>query len=229
MYKHGKPIYRFKSRPLAVIFALIILVLGFLYFKFVAHGQRTEITSNNKPLISTVTAGSANTTISEKDFSLTLPGKWKLAQKDWDARYRAWQWQLQDPKVAAGRWFRIYEDTIPTDYAYNYLMPVSSNGISLNIGQVSGACTDFTTTAQTHTNSSGTIAAVSKWQQVSFYCDYGRQTLQTVGTSSTEGINTVTLEGQSRTKHKYFFLYQDNNINPDLGLPATILSTFMAK
>jgi hypothetical protein len=229
MYKHGKPIYKFDFRPLAVIIAVLLLVLVAIYFKFIAPASKTDITTNNKPLISTVKVGPQNTEITEKDFTMSLPGKWVLAQQNWDARYRAWQWQLKDAKIAAGRWVRVYEDTIPGDYAYNYLLPVSANGFSLTIGSISGACSDFTTTAQTHENSSGTIAAVSKWQGVSFYCDYGRQTLQTVGTSSTEAINTVTLQNASGVKHKFFFLYQDNNINPDLGLLSTILATFQVK
>lgn len=229
MYKHGKPIYKINKKPLVITIAVLLLVLSGVYFKFIAGGSRTQLRNNNKPLVSTVSAQSQNTEVSEKDFNLSLPGKWKLAQKDWDARYHAWQWQLQDAKLAAGRWFRVYEDTIPTDYAYNYMLPVTADGASLSIGQISGACSDFTTTAQTHANSSGTIAAVSKWQQISFYCDYGRQTLQAVGTSSAEAINTVTVEGLSGHKHKFFFLYQDNNINPDLGVLANILLTFNAK
>lgn len=211
------------------MFAIILLVVALFYWKFVASPNKTELNNNAKPLVSTVKAGAQNTDINEKDFSLSLPGKWKLTQKDWDARYHAWQWQLVDAKLAAGRWFRVYEDTIPTDYAYNYMLPVTANGGSLTIGTISGICSDFTTTAQTRTNSSGTIAAVAKWQQISFYCDYGRQSLQTVGTSSTEAINTISLTGPSGAKHKYFFLYQDNNINPDLGILANILLTFAAK
>jgi hypothetical protein len=227
MYKHGKPIYKFNYRQLGLILVVLVLLLAGFYLKFIAHVGSTQIRNNDKPLISTVKAASQNTDINEADFSLSLPGKWVLAQKDWDARYRAWQWQLKDAKLAAGRWIRIYEDTIPADYAYNYLLPLTANGDSLIVGQISGNCADFTTTAQTHNN--GTIAAVSKWQQVGFYCDYGNQVFQIVGTGSKEGINTVTLQGASGKKHKYFFLFQDNNVSPDLGVLGNVLATFRAK
>jgi hypothetical protein len=226
MYKHGKPIYKFRLRPLAITISVLLVGLLLGYW-LITRNSNTQLNNNDKPLISTVKAASQNTDINEADFSLSLPGKWVLTQKNWDARYRAWQWQLQDAKLAAGRWVRLYEDTIPADYAYNYLLPLEANGDSLIIGQISGNCADFTTTAQTHNN--GTIAAVAKWQQISFYCDYGNQVFQVVGTSSKEGINSVSLTGSSGHTHKFFFLYQDNNVTPDLNTLAGILATFRVK
>jgi len=230
MYKHGQPIYTFNRRQFGLIMAGLVLLLAGLYFIFIATNKKTDLRNNNKPLVSTVTAQSGNTNINEADFRLDLPGQWKLTQKDWDARYHAWQWQLSDPKVAAGRWFRVYEDNIPTDYPYGYLIPVEANGVQLAIGQTSGACADFTTTGTKVTSTAnGSQAVLSKWQSVNFYCDYGHQALQTVGTSSKGSINSVTMTGFSGKTHKFFFLYEDNNITPDLSLPATILSSFTAK
>jgi hypothetical protein len=225
MYKHGKPIEKFASQPIVIIVLVIFLLLGAGYIIFIRPNKNT-ISNNNTPLVSTVSAANQNTLINEADFTATLPGNWTLAQKDWDARYNAWQWQSQ-VKNAAGRWFRVYQDTIPTDYSFNYLMPVTASGESLIVGTLSTNCADFTTTAQTK-NANGTIAALAKWQQTSFYCDYGNQTFQVVGTSSPEGINTVTLAGP-KGKHKYFFLYQDSNFNPDYGIMSNILSTFKEK
>lgn len=227
MYKHGRPLYKFNYRQFLALAVAVIGLIVIAYYFLIVRGQSTEISNNNKPLLSTVKAADQNTEVNEADFTMTLPGKWKLTQKDWDARYHAWQWQLQDAKLAAGRWVRVYEDTIPGDYAYNYLLPLASTGPSLNVGQISGNCADFTTTAQVHNN--GTIAAVSKWQQVSFYCDYGNQVFQVVGTGSKEAINSISLTGPSAHPHKYFFLYQDNNVTPDLGVLGIVLASFRAK
>jgi hypothetical protein len=228
MYKHGKPIYKLSRRPLLIISAILLLALGIAYYQFVVKNDGNTINNVDKPLISTVKAANQNTDVEEKFFRLMLPGKWKLSQKDWDTNYHAWQWQLQD-NHSAGRWFRVYQDTIPTDYAYNYILPVTANGDMLVLGQMSGNCADFTTTAQTKTNTNGTIAAKSKWQQVDFFCDYGNQSHQVIGTSSPEAINSISLTGKNMGMHKFFFLMQDDNYVPDLGIAVTILSTFQAK
>ncbi|MDB5161041.1 MAG: hypothetical protein JWO96_421 [Candidatus Saccharibacteria bacterium] len=204
-----------------------MLLASAYYVLIVKAGPKNSLKNNDKPLISSVKGSDVNTPVDEAAFLFVLPGKWKLSSKDWDARYHAWQWQFADSRYA-GRWFRVYQDTIPEDYAVNYLLPVSGAADVVQIGQMSGNCADFTTTGQTKTNTSGTIAAPSKWQQVSFLCDYGNQNHQVVGTSSPDGINTVVLKGNNGT-HKFFFLYQDNNYNPDFGVISNILSTFHAK
>jgi hypothetical protein len=224
MYQHGKPIYRFSRRSLVIIIAIILLLIGGSYYYIIVKvGSRSSLKNNNNPLISTIKASNLNTEVDEPTFSVTLPGKWRLEAKDWDARYHAWQWQLDDKK-SAGRLFRVYQDTIPTDYAYNYLLPVTAVADSVETGQISGNCTDFTATPQTP-HAIGSV--MSKWQGVSFLCEYGNQIHQVVGTGSLEGINTVTLKGSK--EHKFFFLYQDSNITADYGLMSNILSTFHAK
>jgi hypothetical protein len=227
MYKHGKPIYRFGRRPLSIIIGTILIILLGLFFGVILpSAHRNSLQNNNSPLVSQVKVSTDNTVVDEPNFSFSLPGKWTLASKDWDARYHAWMWQ-QSIKDAAGRWFRVYQDTIPADQAYNYLLPVTGEGSGLTPGQMSGKCSDFTTTQAVRLEN-GTFAAPSKWQQVSFLCDYANQASQTVGTSSTEGINIVSLTGTKGT-HKYFFIYSDNNFSPDYGLMSAILSTFKSK
>ncbi|HVO86159.1 MAG TPA: hypothetical protein VMT23_00300 [Candidatus Binatia bacterium] len=229
MYEHGKPIHKSNYRLLAIIIGVVLVVLFGGFYLFVIRGNHDAVTRGDKtPLVSTVKTNATNTNVQETDFELSLPGKWKLAAQNWDNRYQAWQWQFQDKRYA-GRWFEVYQDTIPADYAYNYMLPVSANGDSVTIGSVSGNCANFTTTNQTKINGSGTVAAPSKWQGISFYCDYGRQSLQVVGTSGPDGINTLTLKGDKSGTHKYFFLYEDNDIDPDLGIIGEILTTFHAK
>ncbi|HET9850076.1 MAG TPA: hypothetical protein VFP35_00385 [Candidatus Saccharimonadales bacterium] len=229
MYKHGKPIYSPARRPFFIgVMLVLIAALAGLYFGIIRTGDKNQISGSNKPLVSVIKSGPSSTTVDEPDFAFTLPGKWKLSAQNWDARYVSWQWQFTDKRYA-GRFFEVYLDTIPTDYAYNYLLPVSADGNGVKVGQLSGNCANFTTTAQTKVNSAGTVAAVSKWQGVTFPCDYGRQSLQVVGTSSLDGINSLTLTGEAKGTHKYFFIYRDNDINPDLGVISDILGSFRAK
>jgi len=230
MYKHGKPIYKFSYRPLLAILTGSFVLVGLAYYFIVVKSStKTTLSNNNKPLVSTVKNADGNTTVDEADFSFNLPGKWKLSAQNWDARYKSWQWQFQDKRYA-GRLFMVYEDRIPTNAAYNYMLPVSASGNGLQVGQISTNCTNFTTDQTiVSTNVSGTTAALSKWQGISFLCDYDRQQLQYVGTSSQEGINVVTLTGPTRGTHKYFFLYEDNDISPDLGVAGNILPSFHSK
>lgn len=232
-YKHGKPVYNLSRRPLFIITAAVVLILGTLLYLFVVRGGKTTLKNDNKPLISSVKASATSTNIDEPVFSFSMPGPWKLSQQDWDANYHAWQWSFQDKRYA-GRWFRVYLDTIPTSQAVNYLLPVTSTGSGLQMGSLSDNCVNFTpgaspTTERPTYTPQSKASLPSKWQQVNFICDNANVSHQVIGTGTLESINSVTLTGPTKSTHKFFFLYQDNNITPDLNVFSTILETFQVK
>ena len=231
-YKHGKSARRISNRPLIMIFAATLLILAALYFVFIGSSN-TTVKNDNKPLISNVKASKNSTDIDEQIFKLSLPGTWKLTARNWDARYTAWQWSLDD-KHFAGRWFEVFLDTIPTDKAYNYLLPVTSAGSTLQLGSISDNCVNFTPGASPTTDRPtytplSKASLPSKWQQVNFICDNTSVSHQLVGTSTKESINSVTLTGPTKGSHKFFFLYNDNNFTPDFSVITTILSSFQVK
>ena len=234
MYKHGKPVYRLSRRPFFVIFLLLIVVLVIAYIIVIKPATKNTLTNNAKARVTTIKgSGPADTKVDESLFSLSLPGAWKLSAKDWDARYHSYQWNSQDHK-SAGRWFRVYVDTIPQDQAVNYLLPVTVQDGSMVMGQVSDNCVNFTKGAipedQRPVNVSITQSIIpSRWALVDFLCDNASVSHQVVGASSSAAINTVILSGPTQGQHKYYFMFDDNNISPDFGMFERILGSFTPK
>ncbi len=232
-YKHGKPVYNLSRRPLLVIAVIMILIIGGLYFVFVARTDKTILKNNNKPLVSRVKASPTNTDVSQAVFSFSLPGKWKLTAQNWDNRYTSWQWSSLDARSAA-RKFEVYLDTIPTDRAVNYLMPVTANYSGLELGTISDNCVNFTPGASP-TSDRPTFTPLSKaslpskWQQVNFLCDNANVSHQVVGIGTLSGLNSVSLTGPVKGTHKFFLLYNDSNFTPDFSIFSTILATFQVK
>jgi hypothetical protein len=234
MYKHGRPIHKLTKRPVMTILAVFILVLcGGIYY-LVKSAGKDSINGSNQARVTTIRDKSTNnTSVSEDLFSMVLPGPWKLSAQDWDARYHAYQWDSLDTKTA-GRWFRVYVDTIPKDQAVNYLLPIKLQDDVMNFGTVSDNCVNFTQGAIPQERRPVFIplsqsALPSRWELVDFLCDNANVDQQVVGAASGEGLNTVVLKGPNKGTHKYFFMYRDNNISPDYGLMEKILATFTVK
>jgi hypothetical protein len=234
MYKHGKPIHKLTKRPLAIILTILAIVLvGGLYYLVKAAGKDSLANSNQARVTTIKDKATNNTNIDENLFSAVLPGPWKLSAQDWDARYHAYQWDSKDPKLA-GRWFRVYVDTIPKDQAVNYLLPIKVQDGSMVFGTVSDNCVNFTQSAVPEAKRPvniplSQIALPSRWELVDFLCDNANVSQQVVGGASQDGLNTVILKGPNKGTHKYFFMYRDNNISPDYGTMEKILATFTVK
>jgi len=218
-----------------ITLGLVILLIGAAVYFFIIRPNTANTFNNNAHARNGVVNQSSptDTQVSEPVFSLTLPGPWKLSAQDWDARYHSYQWDSSDRKNN-GKMLRVYVDTIPKDQAVNYLLPIQVQDNAMSFGVVSGNCVDFTQGAvpenQRPVNISvDKIALPSRWGLVDFLCDNGYVSHQVVGASSEEAINTVTLSGPTQGKHKFFFMYQDNNISPDLNQFQQILSGFKVK
>jgi hypothetical protein len=70
---------------------------------------------------------------------------------------------------------------------------------------------------------------LAKWQGINFMCDLSNYNNNSVGTSSLQGINTVTLTGSTTGRHSFFFLYVDHNIQPDYSIFTNALKSFRVK
>jgi len=163
------------------------------------------------------------TQLQEPLFSVSLPVDWvKRANKDIPAPTYSWVGTAKDD---VARWLNIYIDTIPSALAVNRMLPVAANGASLSLlANVSDNCTTFT-----GANDSKQISLPAKWQGITFLCDTGNYIRDVVGTSSAEGINTVTLTGATHGRHRLFFTYTDNSPSPDYSIFTDALSSFRLK
>jgi hypothetical protein len=184
----------------------------------------THISAPPKPIISSVKPmGSQLTQVQEPLFSVSLPVDWaKRANKDIPAPTYSWVGTAKDD---VARWINIYVDAIPTTLAVNRMLPVAGNGAGLSLlANVSDNCTTFT-----GANDSKQISLPAKWQGVTFLCDTGNYIRDVVGTSSAEGINTVTLTSATHGKHRLFFTYTDNSSSPDYAIFTHALTSFRLK
>jgi hypothetical protein len=234
MYKYGKPTHKLTKPPALTILAILILGLGGGLYYVVKAAGKDSVSGSNQARVTTIKDKATNNTEIDEDlFNVILPGPWKLSAKDWDARYRSYQWDSQDQKTA-GRWFRVYVDRIPKDQAVNYLLPIKVQDGVMTFGTVSDNCVNFTQSAVPESQRPVNIplsqaALPSRWELVDFLCDNANVSQQVVGAAGADGLNTVTLKGPNKGSHQYFFMFRDNNISPDYGLMEKIMATFTVK
>lgn len=147
----------------------------------------------------------------EPGFSIDLPTTWKLLPRA-GGLYQSYTWQSPD-RVTDGQEITVYEDTIPANMPVNRVLVVQAEYDQLTLdGTASDNCSTFTKTAPIP----NTPGAPAEWNGISFLCDQSNPERDVIGTSSTDGINTVILKSPtSDVKHKFFFTYTDNSINPD--------------
>ncbi len=216
---------------LAILVFVAILLAGIYWFVVKNANGAAVVKNNDAPRVTQVKLSNKSTKIDEPDFNLELPGSWKETDRNVGINSRNIMW-TNITRGGVGRWVKIYIDTIPTDFALNFVMPVSSTGSQLADGQMSDNCVTFTPGADKDTShdrakvSAATLP--SSYLGVNFICDNSHVLRQLVGSSSKEGVNSVTAAGP-KGSHKYFFAYNDDNYHPDYNLFSNILESFKAK
>src|SRR5690606_6250345 len=121
-------------------------------------------------------------------FQLELPKDWKTQApgKGSSANY-VWRGSTKD-NVA--RSLEVYVDRPQASLAVNRMLPVKANGNKVEaLSTVSDNCANFTDSKTTNVQ---TGVAPSKWSAINFWCDMANYQRNVTGTSSPEGINTVT-------------------------------------
>ena len=236
MYVLGKLLKRRLSYvALMMVGLLTIGSLGVLYWYILHKSSQEGNITNTQPLNTTVAdnSGKNSLEVNEPLFSMVLPGSWKLAGTNVDGAYRSIQWQYIGGN-SAGRWMRVYVDTIPASFGVNYLLPVSAESNGLKLGTQSDSCVSFTkgATPDTTVDKSTPIkmeTLPSRWELVDFVCQNSRVSHRMVGTGSTQGITTVFVTGPIHGRHAYFFVYNDDNYRPDFSIFKKVLTSFRAK
>jgi hypothetical protein len=172
--------------------------------------------------------GTKKLMVNEPLFNLELPGDWKEQTRTNLPTEHSITWQATK-KNEDNRSLKIYLDTPPATQAVNKILPVTVQGSSLALGEMSDNCVNFTSggsmdpkKAVQNTNRS------AKWGSVDFICDTGSVFDNKIGVGAPDGLNQIVMTGQ-KGAHKYFFLYIDRNIHPDNSILTNALESFRVK
>jgi hypothetical protein len=220
----AKPSHKLIHTMLTILITLVVVGVATGAYKYFLHDTQTTIKNDAAPaIVKTVVApNAARAHFDEADFSMDLPSDWKRLTPS-ISTYAEYKYQASQ-KNADNRYLSVYVDRIPLDMAVNKEVALQSNGDSLSHGNVSDNCTTFTTKA-----TPSSLKMPAKWDGVSFLCDMDAVTRNVVGTSSPSAVNSVTLTNVGFTEHKFFFVFEDDNYNPDYGIMYNMLDSFKVK
>lgn len=229
MYQLGQPQIVKKRHPkrwVAIIVCLIGVAAGGWWFAHTHLKTNTSITQS-APVTTRVTSTNGSTQHYDKgDFGVDLPSSWQpIGRPPGPYHTFAWESTGTAQNETGNQVITVYEDTIPANYAVNRAVIVQAETDHIiPQGTASDNCATFTQNIAPKANQ---ISVPAKWQGVDFLCDQGTTQRDNLGTSSTDGINTVVLKslGSGRT-HKYFFTYTDYQINPDYSVFYNFLNSF---
>ncbi len=231
-YKYGhRPGRRRRTRVLIVL-AVSFVILGIVggVVGYDTYKNQSKPVEGIKHTISQSLDETVNKyNVGEPTFSMELPGDWKETGRKNDALNQSISWRATQ-KNADNRYLEVFIDKIPTTKAINRLLPVSATDNVLIHGDISDNCASFTQGGTFNTGQADKLKETpAKYQTIDFICNLPRVTENEVGTGSIEGGNTVTVSGEIKGAHKYFFLYTDHNIQPDYTILYNAIKSFKAK
>jgi hypothetical protein len=205
------------------------LVFSFVFLA-IAVGAGFMFVSSLKPAATITQSKAVTTKISyvgktkhyvEDNFNIDIPSNWQLAARP-PYTYNSFTWFNTDKSNTQE--IEVYEDTIPTGFAVNKALIIKgvSDHIEL-IGQASDNCVTFT---KDITSGDGNLGVKAKWLNVDFLCNRTTPTRDIIGTSSSDGINTVILKTTSGANHRFFFTYTDHQNSPDYTAFYNAMASF---
>lgn len=157
-----------------------------------------------------------------KTFQINLPKDWQQITPPTASAAYSWRGATKDNNARA---LDVYIDAIPANFAVNRMLPLTANGSGVQAtGGVSNNCSTFTLASTTDPH---TGIAPSKWDGIDFLCDMANYVRNVVGTSSADGVNTLSVSGPSGT-HRYFFVYTDHSGEPEYDTFTQALQSFQA-
>ena len=201
-----------------LLFFIIASVAGYEIWKSL---QTKPVVSQSKAVITKISYQGKIKHYSEDNFSIDIPLEWQADPRP-PYTYQSFTWH--NVSKANSESIEIYEDTIPTNFSVNRALVVNGSTDHLELtGQASENCVNFTKDIVTGQSELGVRA---KWQNVDFLCNRITTSRDVIGTSSTDGINTVVLKTTSGMKHSFFFTYTDNQLSPDYTVFYNALASF---
>lgn len=225
-YRHGHRAA--KKHHFWVILLSVFLVIGtsaFFIKKDLENNKDNSVVGVSRVVGQVVGEDTQGFSIDEPYFSMRLPKDWKELRRTNSPSEQSIEW-YSTAKGKEGRSLKIYVDIIPLELAVNRLLPVSAQGETISTGEVSDNCAAFTGgTAKAEKKPT----ALARWSGVDFLCNIEDFANNKVGTSSTGGINQVSVTGPVKGTHKYFFLFTDHNIQADNSILQNAIQSFRAK
>jgi len=225
-HKVEKPKKRYKVLKILLIMLLVLILLFILWYFLRPKVVKNDPTSQILPTkFETV----AKKHISEPLYEFDVPQDWKESARTIKP-YKMVSW-IGTTREAISRQIDIYTDTIPINLAVNRMVPLSGQDDTLAVGQMSSNCIEFTGEAAklTPEQAGKSKTALTKWEDVQFLCDIPNELRNVTGAASTEGINRVTVTGQTGGKHAYFFVYTDHTAHPSDATFTDMLRSFKAR
>lgn len=221
MYRLGQHEESQLRHRIILIAAIVFLVVFIaLTGRIIGDKLKPKVTIESAPAVTTKVTYSVNSKhYTQPDFGIDLPTDWQVAPSPNSSRH-LYRWQNKD-----GQLIEAYEDIIPTDFAVNRVLVVEAKGDHLQVdGPVSDICSRFTKMQPT----TGTDSSVpAKWLDVSFLCDSSHKQPEIIGTSSSDGINTVKLAKQANSlSHTFFFTYLVPSTNSNFDVFYSALKSF---
>ncbi len=223
MYRLGERINRKRKKRIiwSISLGILALIAVIFYFYYKVSHVKTVIHQSKGTVTVVESPNSQTLNYDEGDFSVSIPKSWQPV-KIQNSLYKIYEWKTT---TGDSQTLDIYEDTIPQGFAVNRELALQPEGGKLStIGLASDNCSNFT-----KAGSSGMVATPARWQGINFLCDEANYERDVVGTGSTAGINTVTLNGTISGTHSFFFVYTNYSINPDFTLFYQILASFYLK
>lgn len=202
----------------ALLFLIVAAVAGYYTWKSL---QQKPVVSQSKAVITKISYQGKTKHYTEDNFSIDIPIEWQADPRPVNT-YQSFTWH--NISKANSEAIEVYEDTIPTNFSVNRALVVNGALDHLELtGQASENCVNFTKDLVTGQSELGVRA---KWQNVDFLCNRITTSRDVIGTSSTDGINTVILRGTNGVKHRFFFTYTDNQLSPDYTVFYNALASF---
>lgn len=192
-----------------IIILIILICSGIIWLKDRLNPQ--VVIKQTNAVTTQVSYNSPTKVYNEPGFSIALPNTWQLLPKT-PSEYQMYTWEGPN-RETDGQELTVYINTIPENMAVNHVLVVQGENDQLTLdGTASENCTTFTSSPALP-NSTG---APAEWSGVSFLCDQANPERDVVGTSSSDGVNTVILKNLSTgISRKFFFTFTDDSIDPD--------------
>lgn len=206
-----------------LVVVLLLFGLGMQGWIWARHELRPKTSLKQaKAVTTTISYTAGNKRYQEPDFSISLPAGWQPVPRP-PGTYQSYTWGTSTG--TGGQQIVIFEDTIPEHFAVNRALIVKGEVDHLSLaGPASDNCANFTRGGSTIPSEPGALA---KWQGVQFLCDQGNTERDVIGTSSTDGINTVILKNQrTGTTHRFFFTYNNQSLSTDYSVFYNALQSF---
>ena len=228
MYKLGR---RHRKSHARLIFAVVFVLLGAgAYVLKDFHPQTTASIQNAAAVTKHYDGGAAQKAhFNEANFSFDLPQSWALVTHA-TTPYNSWTFQGTSGDDR-NRIIMIYEDSIPLTQPVNRVLVLTpqANQLTRSDG-VSDNCINYTSAAQQAApDAVRTKIVTDRWENVNFLCDIGNYLRNVTGTSSAQGVNTVSLTSKNSGTHSFFFTYTDSTISPDYSAFYSVLDSFLLK